>query len=200
LHRQGVIYARAGVDLDRSTLADWVGSVVFLLVALARAIGRHVRQGAVVHADDTPVPVLDPGRGRTKTGRLWVLVRDERPWGSAVPPAAFYLYSPDRKAERAEELLGPCRGFLHADGYAGFGGLYDPEPATGRGRLAEVACWSHARRGLYEVHLSTASPIADRRGGAGADRGPVRDRAGDPRPRSGTTPRRPSGALAAAAR
>src|SRR4051812_22469873 len=113
LYRQGVIYARAGVDLDRSTLADWVGHAVFLLVALADANGRHARRGEAVHADDTPVPVLDPGRGRTKTGRLWVLVRDERPWGSAVPPAAFYLYSPDRKGEHAEELLGGCRGFLH---------------------------------------------------------------------------------------
>ena len=160
LYRQGVIYARAGVDLDRSTLADWVGRMVFLLVALARAIGRHVRRGEAVHADDTPVPVLDPGRGRTKTGRLWVVVRDERPWGSAAPPAAFYLYSPDRKGEHAAELLGACRGFLHADGYAGFGGLYGPEPGTGTARLVEVACWSHARRGLYEVHLSTASPIA----------------------------------------
>jgi transposase len=89
-----------------------------------------------------------------------VLVRDERPWGSAVPPAAFYRYSPDRKGEHAEELLGACRGFLHADGYAGFGGLYEPEPGTGTARLAEVACWSHARRGLYEVHLATTSPIA----------------------------------------
>jgi transposase len=103
-----------------------------------------------------PVPVLDPGRGRTKTGRLWVLVRDERPWGSAAPPAAFYLYSPDRKGEHAEELLGGCRGFLHADGYAGFGGLYAPEPGTGTARLAEVACWSHTIR--------TQSSVARRSG------------------------------------
>ena len=140
LHRQSVIYARAGVDLDRSTLADRVGHAVFLLVALAQAIGRHVRRGGAVFADDTPVPVLDPGRGRTKTGRLWVVVRDERPWGSTVPPAVLYLYSPDRKALHAEALLGACRGFLHADGYAGFGGLYHPEPATGEARLTEVAC------------------------------------------------------------
>jgi transposase len=160
LHRQSVIYARAGVDLDRSTMADWVGYVVFLLIALAEAIGRHARAGPTVHADDTPVPVLDPGRGKTKTGRFWVVVRDERPWGSTAPPAAFYLYSPDRKSEHAEALLGLCRGFLHADAYAGFGGLYDPDPATGQARLVEVACWSHARRKLYEVHLATASPIA----------------------------------------
>jgi hypothetical protein len=155
-----VIYARAGVELDRSTMADWVGSSVFLLVALAEAIGRHARAGPVIHADDTPVPVLDPGRGRTKTGRLWVLVRDERPWGSTAPPAAFYRYSVDRKAQHARALLGPCRGFLHADAYAGFGGLYDPDPATGQARLVEVACWSHARRKLYDVHLKTASALA----------------------------------------
>ena len=160
LHRQSVIYARAGVELDRSTLADWVGSAVFLLAALAEAIGRHARAGPAIHADDTPVPVLDPGRGKTKTGRLWVVVRDERPWGSTAPPAAFYRYSPDRKGEHAEALLGSCRGFLHADAYAGFAGLYDPDPATGQARLVEVACWSHARRKLYDVHQATASPIA----------------------------------------
>jgi transposase len=137
-----------------------VGHTVFLLVALAEAIGRHARAGPAIHADDTPVPVLDPGRGKTKTGRLWVLVRDERPWGSAVPPAAFYRYSADRKSEHAEALLGSCRGFLHADAYAGFGGLYDADLATCEPRLVEVACWSHARRKLYDVHLATASPIA----------------------------------------
>ena len=89
-------------------------------------------QGEAIHADDTPVPVLDPGRGKTKTGRLWVAVRDERPWGSGVPPAVFYRYSPDRKAEQAEALLKGCRGFLHADAYAGFNNLYRPDPLTGR--------------------------------------------------------------------
>jgi transposase len=160
LYRQSAIYARAGVELDRSTLADWVGYAVFLLTILAELIGRHARAGPAVHADDTPVPVLDPGRGKTKTGRLWVVVRDERPWGSPAPPAAFYLYSSDRKSEHAETLLRPCRGFLHADAYAGFKGLYDPDPSTGQARLVEVACWSHARRKLYDVHLATASPIA----------------------------------------
>jgi transposase len=160
LYRQTGIYARAGVELDRSTLADWVGYAVFLLAPLAEAVGRHARAGPAVHADDTPVPVLDPGRGTTKTGRLWVLVRDERPWASPVPPAAFYLYSANRKSEHAEVLLRPCRGYLHADAYAGFKGLYDPDPATNKARLVEVACWSHARRKLYDVHLATASPIA----------------------------------------
>ena len=115
LHRQTGIYAREGVELDRATLADWVGAAVFLLMPRADAIGRHVRAGAALHPDDTPVPVLSPGLGRTKTGRLWVLVRDERPWGSPSLPAAF-RYSADRKGVHAEALLIPCRGFLHADG------------------------------------------------------------------------------------
>lgn len=160
LHRQTGIYAREGVELDRATLADWVGAAAFLLAPLAEAIGRHVRAGAVLHADDTPVPVLSPGLGRTKTGRLWILVRDERPWGSPSPPAAFYRYSADRKGVHAEALLASCRGFLHADGYAGFDKLYAPTTPAGDPALIEVACWSHARRKFYDVHQATASPIA----------------------------------------
>ena len=160
LHRQSVIYAREGVELDRTTLADWVGQAEFLLAPLAEAIGKHVRAGSVLHADDTTVPVLAPGNGKTKTGRLWVVVRDERPWGSDVPPAAFYLYSPDRKGIRAEALLGTCAGFLHADGYSGFDRLYRPTEPGGEPPLIEVSCWSHARRKFYDVHHATASPIA----------------------------------------
>ena len=160
LHRQSTIYAREGVELDRATLADWVGQADFLLSPLAEAIGRHVRGGSVLHADDTTVPVLAPGLGKTKTGRLWVVVRDERPWGSKVQPAAFYLYAPDRKGIRAEALLGTCHGFLHADGYTGFDRLYQPPKSGGDPPLIEVACWSHARRKLYDVHRATASPIA----------------------------------------
>ena len=160
LHRQSVIYAREGVELDRATLADWVGKAEFLLSPLAEAIGKHVRAGSVLHADDTTVPVLAPGNGKTKTGRLWVVVRDERPWGSDVPPAAFYLYSPDRKGIRAEALLGACHGFLHADGYTGFDRLYRPTQPGGEAALIEVACWSHVRRKIYDVHHATASPIA----------------------------------------
>jgi transposase len=160
LYRQSEIFARAGVELDRSTLADWVGRMAFHLSPIADAIARHVREGPVLHADDTPVPVLDPGRGKTKTGRLWVAVRDERPWGSGVPPAVFYRYSADRKSEQAEALLAGCRGFLHADAYAGFKNLYQPHPLTGDARLVEVACWAHARRKIYDVHHATKSPAA----------------------------------------
>jgi transposase len=157
LYRQSGIYARAGVELDRSTLADWVGQCAALLAPLAEAIIRHVKLGEALHADDTPVPVLDPGRQRTKTGRLWVLVRDERPWGGPAPPAVTYLYSPDRKGEHAQTLLDGCTGFLHADGYAGFNRLYEP---VGRAPLTEIGCWAHARRKLYDVHVATNSPLA----------------------------------------
>jgi len=160
LHRQTVIYAREGVDLDRATLADWVGKAEFLLAPLAQAIGRHVRQGQVLHADDTTVPVLAPGHGKTRTGRLWVVLRDERPWGSQAPPAAFYRYAPDRKGVQAEALLEGCHGFLHADGYAGFERFYQPTRPGADPPLIEVACWSHARRNIYEVDKETASPIA----------------------------------------
>jgi len=160
LHRQSVIYARDGVELERSTLAGWVGQMATLLNPLAEAIAGHVRQGEALHADDTPVPVLDPGRGRTKTGRLWVSVRDERPWGSAVPPGVFYRYAPDRKATQAAALLKDCQGYLHADGYAGFNSLYEANPITGKAQLIEVACWAHVRRKIYEVHVATQSPAA----------------------------------------
>ena len=161
LHRQSDIYARSGVEIDRSVMAGWVGHMAALMEPLAERIARHVRAGATLHADDTPVPVLDPGRGRTKTGRLWTAVRDERPYGSTAPPAAFYLYSPDRKAEHAHALLKGCRGHLHADAYAGFAGLYEADPQTSApAPLTEVACWAHARRKIYDVHVETKSPAA----------------------------------------
>jgi transposase len=160
LHRQADIYARSGVEIDRSVMAGWIGRLAGLLEPLSESIERHVRAGLALHADDTPVPVLDPGRGKTKTGRLWTAVRDERPFGSTAPPAAFYRYSPDRKAEHAHALLAGCRGFLHADGYAGFADLYAPDAKSGVPRLTEVACWAHARRKIYDVHVETGSPAA----------------------------------------
>ena len=160
LYRQSEIYAREGVDIDRSTMAEWMGRTAALLYPLTEAIGRHVRAGTVLHADDTTVPVLEPGRGRTRTGRLWAVVRDERPHAGPAPPAVYYRYSPDRRGEHAAALLGGCLGFLHADGYAGFNALFADDPKTGRPLLTEVACWAHARRKLYEVYEETASPLA----------------------------------------
>ena len=159
-YRQSEIYARDGVTLDRGVMAGWTGHMAELLTPLADAIAKHVRSGEILHADDTPVPVLDPGRGKTKTGRFWVAVRDEHGFGSNVPPAVVYQYSPDRTGIRAETLLAGCKGYLHADGYAGFNRLYDVDPKTGQSRLQEVSCWAHARRKIFEVHAATDSPLA----------------------------------------
>jgi transposase len=154
LYRQAEIYAREGVELDRSTLADWVGAASALVEPLIEAIGRHVLGGHTLHADDTPVPVLAPGTGKTKTGRLWTYVREERPWGSQTPPAVLLRYSPDRKGEHPRAHLRSFCGVLQADGYAGFEQLYQP------GRLSEAACWAHVRRKFYDVHAASGSPIA----------------------------------------
>lgn len=154
LHRQAEIYAREGVDLSRSTLADMVGQTARLLRPLVDALGRHVMAGERVHADDTVVPVLEPGLGRTRTARLWTYVRDDRPFAGADPPAVFYRYSPDRKGEHPRAHLQNFRGILQADGYAGFAGLY------GDGRVVEAACLAHVRRKFWDVHEATKSPLA----------------------------------------
>lgn len=159
LYRQAEIYARDGVALDRSTLADWVGRASWLLAPLVDALGRTVMKAGKLHADDTPVPVLDPGRGTTKTGRLWVYVRDDRPHGATTPPAAVFRYSPDRKGERPRDHLKEFTGLLQADGYAGFDGLY-AVGADGAPRIVEVACWAHVRRKFHDVFAANASPIA----------------------------------------
>jgi transposase len=154
LYRQSEIYARQGVELERSTLADWVGGCFHLLDPLTEALGRYVLGAQKLHADDTPVPVLEPGRGKTKTGRLWVYVRDDRPAGSTEPPAVLFRYAPDRKGERPAEHLKDFTGVLQADAYAGFNQLYDD------GRILEAACWAHARRAFYDIHQANNSPIA----------------------------------------
>jgi transposase len=154
LYRQSEIYARAGVEIERSTLADWVGGAAALLAPLVEVLGRHVLSAAKLHADDTPVPVLSPGLGRTKTGRLWTYVRDDRPWGGEVAPAVLFRYSPDRKGEHPRNHLGSFKGVLQADGYAGFHHLYDG------GTIKESACWAHVRRKFFDIHQANDSPIA----------------------------------------
>ena len=156
LYRQSGIYARQGIDLDRSTLADWVGSAAKLLAPLEQALGRHVMAAEKLHADDTPVDVLQPGRGTTKTGRLWTYVRDDRPSGSADPPAMWLRYTPDRKGEHPVEHLRDFRGILQADGYAGFNRLYEDRDK----RIVEAACWAHVRRKFYDIEKADRSPIA----------------------------------------
>jgi transposase len=154
LYRQSQIFARHGVEIDRSTLANWVGGACWWLEPLQARLAAHVFGSTKLFADDTPIPVLDPGRGRTKTGRLWVYARDDRPWSGPEPPAAVYFYSPDRKAERPAVHLQDFRGVLQVDGYAGF------ERLTMPGDIVLAACWAHARRKFYEVHQATDSPIA----------------------------------------
>lgn len=154
LYRQSQIFDRHGVDLCRSTLAGWVGGACWWLDALHERLSKNVFASDHLFADDTPIPVLDPGRGRTKTGRLWVYAREHRPWGGPAPPAAIYLFAPDRKAERPVAHLADFRGILHVDGYAGFERLADKEGIT----LA--ACWSHSRRKFYDVAEATGSPVA----------------------------------------
>lgn len=153
LYRQAEIYARSGVELDRSTLADWVGQSARLLRPLVETIGAHVMAAERLHADDTPVPVLDPGRGKTKTGRLWCYVRDDQPFGGQAPQAVLYCYSPDRKGEHPRRHLAAFRGILQADGYAGFTRLYEHG-------VTEAACWAHTRRNFFDVHADTSSPVA----------------------------------------
>ena len=132
LYRQSQIYARDGLDLDRATLSDWVGQAVWLLQPIVEGIRRQVFAAEKIHGDDTPVPVLEPGLGRTRTGRLWVYVRDDRPFCGPAPPAAAYFYSPDRGGEHPAAHLANFRGFLQADGYSGFAALYEPRQAGRR--------------------------------------------------------------------
>lgn len=154
LYRQSEIYARQGVELERSTLADWVGGTSELLEPLVEALREYVIAAGKLHADDTPVPVLAPGNGRTKTGRLWTYVRDDRPAGDTMAPAVWFAYSPDRKGEHPERHLREFRGTLQADAYAGFEKLY------ANGRIQEAGCWAHVRRKFYDLLEAHASPLA----------------------------------------
>ena len=139
LYRQSRIFERDGLDLDRSTLADWVGKSTALVEPLAVAIGRHVQAGQALFADDTPVKMLTPGAGKTQTARLWTYVRDERPWDSEAPPAAWYQFSPDRRGQHPKDHLKRYQGWMHADGYSGFNDLYRSVHATGEYSISDLA-------------------------------------------------------------
>jgi transposase len=151
LYRQSEIYARQGVEISRSTLAGWVGAASDLIDPLVSAIQKHVLSGRKVHADDTPIPVLAPGSGKTKTGRLWTYVRDDRPGGEDTSPAVWFAYSEDRRGEHPRKHLENFKGALQADAYAGFHHLYGND-------IYEAACWAHARRKFHEIHVVHASP------------------------------------------
>jgi transposase len=154
LYRQAQIYARQGIDLDRSTLADWVGHAAWHLRPLHELLLMRLKQLPRLFADETTAPVLDPGRGRTKTGQLWAYAADDRPWGGSDPPGVAYVYAPDRKSERPIGHLEGFKGILQVDGYAGYRKLAD------RGEVRLAFCWSHVRRNFYELATPGPSPIA----------------------------------------
>jgi transposase len=156
LNRQSAIYAREGVEIDVSTLADWVGASAAGLMPLVLAIRTHVFAAERLHGDDTTVPVL--AKERTRIGRLWAYVRDDRPFAGPAPPAVAFFYSPDREGIHPERHLAGFAGILQADAYGGFNRLYElgREP----GPILEAACWAHARRKLYELAALGKAPIA----------------------------------------
>jgi transposase len=146
LNRQSERYAREGIDLDLSTLADLVGTATAVLSPLHELIRQHVLAAERLHGDDTTVPVL--AKGKTITGRLWAYVRDDRPFGEGQPAVLFH-YSRDRRGEHPEQHLAGYSGILQADAYAGFGSLY--KPTRPGGAVTEALCWAHARRGFFEL-------------------------------------------------
>ena len=154
LYRQAQIYARQGIDLDRSTLADWVGRAAFLLRPVHERLLDKLKASPKLFADETTAPVLDPGRGRTKTGQLWAYARDDRPWGGTDPPGVAYVYAPDRKAERPIAHLAGFRASCRSTAMAATACW--PSAAT-----CELAfCWSHVRRRFYELAAAGPAPIA----------------------------------------
>jgi transposase len=154
LYRQAQIYARQGINLDRSTLADWVGKAAFLLRPVHERLFERLKASDKLFADETTAPVLDPGRGRTKTGQLFAYARDDRPWGGIDPPGVAYLYAPDRKAEQPIRHLQGFVGTLQVDGYVGYKALAE------RNAVSLAFCWSHVRRRFYELAQSGPAPIA----------------------------------------
>ena len=154
LYRQCRIYEREGVELNENTLADWVGAGHQLLRPLINALHQHMFAARKLHTDDTPVPVLMPGRGKTQQGRLWTYVRDDRPHGGSAAPAAWFRYSPDRKGIHPQTHLKDFSGVLQADAFAGYNEVY------ASGRVVEAACWAHARRKVYDIHASRPTPLS----------------------------------------
>jgi transposase len=156
LNRQSAVYAREGIDLEVSTLADWVGAAAATLMPLVEAICAHVFAAERIHADETTVPVL--AKGKTRTGRLWTYVRDDRPFGGPDPPAAAFFYSRDRGGEHPEQHLASYAGLMQADAYAGFNRLYEANRKPGP--IIEAACWAHARRKFFDLARINKAPIA----------------------------------------
>ena len=154
LYRQAQIYARQGIALDRSTLADWVGRAAWHLRPVHEQLLEHIRSSTKIFADETKAPVLDPGRGRTKTGQLWAYARDDRPFGGADPPIAVYVYAQNRNSEQPLTHLAGFTGVVQVDGYAGYRALAQ------KNSVSLAFCWSHVRRRFYELAAAGPAPIA----------------------------------------
>jgi transposase len=163
LYLQSAILAREGIEFERATLADWVGHAAWWLAPLARLIGMHVMAALVIHTDDTPIKVLAPGNGKTRTGRLWIYLVDERPWQGTRATAAYYRYSPDRKGERPRDHPASFHGVIQADAFRGYETLTRQigPPGTNAARIMHAACWAHVRRKLFDDFERTQSPIAE---------------------------------------
>ena len=159
LYRQSQIYARHGIELDRSTLADWVGRAAAELRPLHERLFEHLKRSPKLFMDETRAPVLDPGRKRTKSGYLWAIARDDRPWAGPDPPAVAYLYAPGRGAEHAIRPLAGFTGVLQVDAYAAYQAL--AEPARDGGPVTLAYCWSHVRRRFYEIAQGGDAPVAE---------------------------------------
>ena len=158
LYRQSQIFARYGYECSRQVMADWMGRVAFEIQPIVDAIERYAFASAKIHGDDTTLKVLNPGAGKTKTGRLWAMLRDNRSWNPSDPPAVFYKYSPNRKSEHPLGHMRDFAGYLQADAYAGYNKLYDSERKPGP--VIAVGCWAHARRGLFDIVKSDPNSIA----------------------------------------
>jgi transposase len=158
LYRQAQILARQGIEIDRATLAFWVGYAATELKPLWRLLREELLRSAKLFVDETTAPVLDPGRGRTKKGYFWVIARDDRPWRGGAPPAVVYSYAPGRSGEHAAALLKGFTGILQTDGYAAYRNLADPKRAGGPATLAY--CWAHWRRQFFDIAKSPPAPIA----------------------------------------
>jgi hypothetical protein len=159
LYRQAQIYSRQGIDLDRSTLADWVGRAGFELRPLHAALLADLKRSTKLFMDETRAPVLDPGARKTKTGYFWALARDDRAWGGAEPPGVAFTYAPGRGGHHADRILHDFSGILQVDGYAGYNRLIAPD-RTGPG-VQLAYCWAHARRKLIEITRIGPAPIAE---------------------------------------
>jgi len=158
LYRQAQMLAIQGIEIDRSTLAHWVGTAAAELAPLAERLRRILLASAKIAVDETPAPVLDPGRGRTKTGYFWAIARDDRPWGGTDPPGVVYTYAPGRGAAAGLKPLAAYAGIVQCDGYAVYKQMADPRREGGAATLA--FCWSHLRRRFYDVAQGGASPLA----------------------------------------